>query len=150
MWFNQLASVPDPGSDELERFVDAVVQFLDFAISDPDLQYLWADDPGLDTLARNTFDLDVRPAAESLKQAIPRTPAQQLVDHGLIGRPMQFKLRVMDAVGKRWDQVKGTIGVREWFRKIVEAIDAALGSLIDATGAGGLIKEFKDALLALG
>ena len=38
----------------------------------------------------------------------------------------------------------------EWFRKIIEAIDAALDSLIAAAGGvGGLVKEFKDALLAL-
>lgn len=46
--------------------------------------------------------------------------------------------------------MRGQFSIREWFRKIIEAIDAALGSLIDAAaGIGGLLKEFKDALLAL-
>jgi hypothetical protein len=56
----------------------------------------------------------------------------------------------MDSIGRRWNHVRGQFSIREWFRKIIEAIDAALGSLIDAAaGIGGLLKEFKDALLAL-
>jgi len=53
-------------------------------------------------------------------------------------------------LGGLQEKVRGQFSVREWFKKIIDAIDAILDSLIDAAcGTGGLIKEFKDALGAL-
>ena len=56
----------------------------------------------------------------------------------------------MDSIGRKWEQVRGQFTMREWFSRIIDAIDAALDSLIAAAGGvGSLIKEFKDALRAL-
>jgi hypothetical protein len=134
----------------LKSFVDAVVTFLGFVLSDPQFEFLWQDDLALGPMAKATFAADVRPAAEVLKAAIPGIPQQSLADHGLIGDAMHFKLMVMDAIGRKWTRVSGGFGIRDWFRRIVEAIDAALQSLVSAAGVGGLLVEFKDALLALG
>jgi hypothetical protein len=46
--------------------------------------------------------------------------------------------------------VRSQFRIRGWFKRLIEAIDAVLDSLIEAAGGvGGLIKEFKDALSAL-
>jgi hypothetical protein len=57
--------------------------------------------------------------------------------------------KVLASISRRWDNVKGLLTVRSWFKQICEAIDVILDSLIQAVGAGGIIKEFKDALSAL-
>lgn len=89
-----------------------------------------------------------------------RTLEAKLFTHGLTGRPLKFKLWVLDSIGNQWEHLREPrdwrgrfrrqLSIREWFKKIIEAIDAVLDSLIDAAGgAGGLIKEFKDALSSL-
>jgi hypothetical protein len=72
---------------------------------------------------------------------------------------LKFKLRVLNTVANRWKRIReqfkvGTLrrmhAAREWFKKIIETIDAVLDSLIEAaSGAGGLIRQFKDALRSL-
>jgi hypothetical protein len=29
----------------------------------------------------------------------------------------------MDSIGRRWNQMRGQFSIREWFRKIIEAIE---------------------------
>jgi hypothetical protein len=150
MWFSELSIVQNPGRDELQTFVEATRNFIDFVLEAPELSFLWEDDQTLADLARETFKNDVRRVADMLRETIPTIPQDLLMIHGLIGRPMRFKFRVMDTIGRQWDRVRGQFTVREWFRRIIEAIDAALDSLIAAAGGvGSLLKEFKDALLAL-
>ncbi len=150
MWFSELSIVQNPGRDELQGFVEATRNFIDFVLEAPELSFLWEDDQTLADLAHETFNTDVRQSADALRETIPTIPQDLLRIHGLIGRPMRFKFRVMDAIGRQWDRVRGQFTVREWFRRIIEAIDAALDSLIAAAGGvGSLLKEFKDALLAL-
>ena len=63
---------------------------------------------------------------------------------------MRFKLAVVDSIGRQWDRVRRQFTVREWLKRIFDAIDAILDSIIAAAGGvGGLVKEFKDALSAL-
>ncbi len=150
MWFDELAAVQNPDRDELQGFVEATMAFLGFVLEEPDFRFLWEDNGDLAALARETFDRDVRPSARDLQAAIPDIPQDALSVHGLIGRPMEFKFRVIGTIDRRWDRVRGQFSVREWFKRIVEAIDAVLGSLIAAAGGvGGLLKEFKDALSSL-
>jgi hypothetical protein len=94
-----------------------------------------------------------------MRDVIGKIPAPLLDQHGLRNRPLKFKLRVLNSIANRWRKIqeqfkagtlKRMLAAREWFKKVVEAIDAVLDSLIEAAGgAGGLIKEFKDALRAL-
>ncbi|HET6419832.1 MAG TPA: hypothetical protein VFG19_06740 [Geobacteraceae bacterium] len=151
MWFTDVANVANPEREELDRFITGVENFLAFVIENlSEFSFLWEDAPELRELAMETFHKDVREGVFHLRQEIPRIPEKQLVFHGLIHRPMRFKLKVLDSIGQKWETVRGQFSVRDWLKKIIEAIDAILDSLIHAAGgAGGIIKEFKDALSAL-
>jgi hypothetical protein len=153
IWFSDIALNENPGFTELDLFVDRTIEFLDFVL-DPakngfdDFGFLWEGEPELHTLAWETFRYDITESAVSLKKA-EKSP-DQLAVHGLTGRPMHFKLRALNSIAKQFDSVREQFSVRDWFKKVIEAIDAILDSLIEAAGgAGGMIKEFKDILSAL-
>ena len=166
MSFSELAQVENPGPRELRSFVDEVCNFLKYIISDSgELNFLWGDNTRLRELAMESLDADIiGKSAKSLLDAIKETSEQRLDDHGLMGRPLFFKFQVIAIIEsgreaalagepmpdipvprnwRKWFTVRG------WFKKMVDAIDAVLDSLIAATGSGGAIKEFKDALRAL-
>ncbi len=150
MWFTDVAAHPNPGTLQLGAFLENVRTFLAFSLEANELEFLWRDNRNLRAMAFQTFTQDVVPGIRRLQAAIPEIPDGALKEHGLLGLPLKFKLSVADTVGRRWDAVKRNLNVREWFARIIDAIDAILDSLIDAAGgAGGLIKEFKDALRAL-
>jgi len=149
--FLPLASVTDPGRNELSAFTRDVESFLGFVIDSPDdFGFLWENDPALLPMARETLREDVPRAGASLRDVIPSIETRRLEAHGLLGRPFRFKLNVLASIARRWEQVRGRLSVRGWFRQMVDAIDAILDSLIDAAaGVGALLKEFKDALASL-
>ena len=150
MWFTQIAIVQNPDKEQLRQFVDAVLRFLQFVLSEEEFSFLWEVDPELRPLAQETFDRDVAESAVELQNAIEVATRAALMTHGLLGRPARFKYRVLTAVADQWERVRGQFSVREWFKRVVEAINAILKSLSEATGgAGGIIIEFKDALSAL-
>jgi len=151
MWFTDIARVGNPGRAELVAFVTGVETFLHFVLQEPnEFNFLWEDEPGLRGLALETFQNDVRESAAVLRKTIPGIPEPLLRSHGLLHRPVKFKFSVLDSIGRGWESVRGQFSVREWLKRMFEAIDAILDSLIHAAaGVGGLIKEFKDALLAL-
>jgi hypothetical protein len=150
MWFSDIAKAHNPGPNELVTFVDNVQKFLSFVLEEKAFSFLWETDDRLRGLAIETFQTDVREAASVLKQSIPVIPAIQSHIHGLSGRALRFKLAVIDAVTNKWQSHRVNINPREWLKRAIDAIDALLDSLIAAAGgAGGLIKEFKDALRAL-
>jgi hypothetical protein len=149
--FAKIASEENPGPHELRSFVDGTVEFLNVVLTDENFSFLWESEPELHELAIDTFEHDVLESASQLKEASYEISERSLIDHGLIGRPMRFKLRVLDFIGRNWKRkIQGQFSVREWLKKIIDAIDAILDSLIDAAGGkGGMIKEFKDAVAAL-
>jgi len=151
MWFSEIASVSNPGREQLSQFISGVEQFLAFVIENSnDFAFLWEDAPELQGLAQDTFNQDVRRGANDLRRAIPEISERVLAVHGLVGKPMRFKLKVVDSIGRRWEQVRGQFSIREWLKQIFDAIDAILDSVIHAAGGvGGLIMEFKEALSAL-
>ena len=149
--FLPLAAVQNPGTAELSDFTRAVELFLKFVLDQRDyFGFLWEDDIELYSLAQETFALDVPRAGATLRDVIPRINVERLDAHGLRGRPLRFKFNVLASLSRRWDRIKGSLSIRGWFKQMVEAIDAILDSLLDAAGGvGGLLKEFKDALVAL-
>lgn len=152
MWFTDIADSEDPGRRELQLFVQNVRSFLGFVLENTnDFRFLWEYSPELHELAWETFRFDISEGVGvELDHMIHDIPTEKLRRHGLEGRPLRFKFKVLDAIGNQWEKVKGQLSVREWFKKIIESIDAILDSLIDAAGGvGGIIKEFKDALNAL-
>jgi hypothetical protein len=151
MWFDEVAASENPGKPELAQFLWNLRTFFAFVLEDGRFGFLWERSPGLRDLAQETFRFDVAEGAGiDLDRAIPEIPTQRLRAHGLVGRPLKFKFRVLASIAGQWENLRDGLSVRAWFRKVVEAIDAILDSLIDAAGgAGGLIKEFKHALMAL-
>jgi hypothetical protein len=160
MWFEDIAKADEPGVSELMQFTNGVEACLEFVLEQrQEFAFLWEDEPELWELAQDTYRNDVRPAAGRMRDVIGKIPGPLLSEHGLRGRPLKFKLRVLNSIANRWRRIReqfkeGTLkrmlAAKEWFKKVVEAIDAVLDSLIEAAGgAGGLIKEFKDALRAL-
>ncbi len=149
-WFSKIAKVQEPGKKELRQFVDAVFDFLNFVLDHPgDFEFLWQGREELRLLASETFLGDVREIGGSeLRGAIRNISQQTLQSHGLSGRALRFKLKVVDSIATMWGSVNG-LGIPGWLKRVIEAIDAILGSLVEAAHAGGIIKEFKDALGAL-
>ena len=150
MWFTEIAQVEEPGKEELQRFVDAVLKFLEFVLEHPDdFAFLWQGRQELLELARETFTADVNEiGGPELRAAIGEIDSQALRSHGLAGRALRFKLKVVDSISSMWGNLTGA-SIPGWLKQTIDAIDAILGSLVEATGAGGIIKEFKDALSAL-
>ena len=149
--FLGIASVENPGRGELAQFSRDVESFLRFVVAESnDFDFLWTDAPDLHRLAQEIVREDIPRSANALRDAIPSISESRLDVHGLRGRPLRFKLGVVAHLARLWERVKGNLTVRAWFKKICEAIDAVLDSLIEAAGAiGAAIKEFKDALVAL-
>jgi len=152
MWFEEIAKAENPGKKELKMFVQDVRGFLGSVLENSqDFGFLWAENPELHDLALDTYKHDIlNGAGLRLDSAIPKIGPRSLNDHGLEGRPLKFKFGVLASISNQWTQARASFSIRDWFKKIVDAIDAILDSLIDAAGgAGGLIKEFKDALSSL-
>lgn len=151
MWFTEIANAENPRRAELHKFVDATLEFLAFVVDRPnEFAFLWEDDPELLALAQQTFRADVRERAFELHRAIPALTEAVFIAHGLLGRPMHFKLRVLSSIADQWERVREQVTIRDWLKRVIEAIDAILESLVDAAGGlGGIIKEFKDSLSAL-
>ncbi|MCW5977320.1 MAG: hypothetical protein KIT09_04550 [Bryobacteraceae bacterium] len=149
-WFSDLAEVPDPGREHLARFVREVMRLLAHVLETDAASVLWELNPELREMARGAFESDVQRGAEELLSAIPEVPERALVQHGLTGRAARFKYNVMAAVSRGWGAVRDHFTIGGGFKRVVEAIDAHLDSLIAVTGGvGGVVKEFKDALMAL-
>lgn len=150
MWFDHLGQAPETGRNELHAFMAAVRNFLHDVLRDREnFGFLWNLDPELERLAQETFETDIQQGFGEMEKGIYEAQDRRLHGHGLLGRPLRFKLRVVAALGRRWERVRGQFSARAWFKRMVDAIDALLDSLIEAVGAGGVIKEFKDALAAL-
>ena len=97
MWFDEIASSENPGKAELVLFVRNLRDFLRFVLEDrQSFGFLWEQFPGLHDLAQETFQFDVAEGAGlDLDRAIPNLSTERLRAHGLIGRPLKFKLRVL-------------------------------------------------------
>jgi hypothetical protein len=150
IYFQNLSGSDSPGVPELHLFVREVRDFLKHVVSSPsEFGFLWADNPDLEALARDTFREDVSPGVALLDHAIVAIPETQLRLHGLRGAALKFKLTVIETIAQGWERIKDQFSARDWFKKMCDAIDALLDSLIQAAGVGGVIKEFKDALAAL-
>ena len=142
MWFDSIASTEQPGRHELQAFVYGDQEFLAFVLEQTDaFGFLWEDQPELLEQARETFALDVAErGVPELVQAIDAIPPEALHAHGLEGRPLRFKLRVLKAVANLWPRLRPQWSIRDWLKKIIDAIDAVLGSLVEAAGGpGGIV-----------
>ena len=78
----------------------------------------------------------------ALTTAIDKASAAGLEDHGLFGPELGYKLKTIDHA-----KTKATGLFTGWKKKLLELIDNLLDSIIEVLGAGGAMKELKDALV---
>lgn len=153
MWFTNLLEFEDPDRDELKLFVDDVQRFLrDVLFELRELQELFDGNDDLLGRARDAYgSREMVVGFDELTEAINWIDPTKMERHGLYGVNLRFKFGVLGHISGEFSRrLNDQFSVRGWFQRIVAAIDALLDSLIDAAGgAGGLIKEFKDALGAL-
>ena len=181
MWFNDAANSREYGRTELSKFVNGTSDFLKFVLENhDDLSFMWEGREQLLPLAYETFRLDVVPMFVRVEGFVGDIHEEALEEHGLKGRPLQFKLRMLDALAQElfrfftrlkrrwrpfkwieeyriwpqrlwnWGKVRKQLKVREWLKKVFEAVDAILDSILNALpnpiGQGN--KEYKDMLSA--
>lgn len=123
----------------LEEFIEDVVRFLRMVA--------FNDEPNWKPIFRESLIGPMQAATEGLNYHSDRARKQirvlgedQIRDHGLSGNELRFKLAVInDAYG-----ASGGIWTFPGWRRLIEAIDVLLESILAATGAGTAVSEVKD------
>lgn len=156
MVFDDFSNMENPGRDELVQFIKKVVEFLDIIVANQDqrFNFLWEGSPELQQQAQATFEADIIPSANALIEHIPELDETQIERHGLSGQPLAFKFAVIGTISRQWENVRDALRLPEWLKRLIDAIDVVLKSIIDAAtitmpGIGGALVEFKDAIAAL-
>jgi molecular chaperone GrpE (heat shock protein) len=141
----------DPDRKELALFLKETVNLLGFLVNAEDFRdRLWRGDENLRQLGAQSFEKDVIPAAKNLESALHNISPDDLKYHGLTGTAARFKYKVIAKLARAWRRHKGEFTVGKTLRSLLEAVDAVLDSMVSAAnGNGGLIKEFKDVIMAL-
>jgi hypothetical protein len=134
--------VYDPASDPrriLAHFVISVRDFIDELVRenrDPRGRPLFVE--GLLEFMRPGWE-EGRPIFESLAVAISDARLDRVQEHGLSGQQLRFKLEVIRYLNQRYLAIgKGIL------KKLLDAIDTLLKSIIKAAGLGDAAEELKD------
>ena len=85
---------------------------------------------------------EIKLHAERLIEKIHKLSDNAIYDHGLTGNQLSLKFSI---IKYRYEKFLSS-RTGKLLRKLLYAIDTLLDSIIDATGVGGAVKEFKDAL----
>ena len=151
MLFAEFVEIAEPTREHLVMFVGETVELLRLAVDSDDLaDRLFRKDAAFREMARGSFHTDVIPAAQDLQLAINNIPDEQLERHGLLGSAARFKYGAIARLAEEWRVWRGRLTAALTFRHLLEAVDALLDSLIQAAGGiGAVLKEFKDATMAL-
>lgn len=178
--FQDLANNGNPTSKDLLVFVGRVREFLGFIIEGEKFEWLWDELPdGIRDSAKVTYRQYVAEGVGLVvDKAIPEIDPKMLELHGLVSTPQYFKFQViahaeegfkssLDEMYPVTDDMASKIAaaakraekhrwysVRDWFKKLIAAIDATLDSILKCVdfvmpGAGGILKEIKDAVMAI-
>jgi hypothetical protein len=145
---------PSFEKESLKEFMRETLRVLQDFCTEGALNKIFGSNYQLIKLAENTFSEDVIPAIEKTIESIGEIRDDILDYHGLRFRAAEFKYRALIHNVRKWEATikrnRGMITIGKTFRSAFEAIDVILDSLIDAvgTGLGGLVKEFKDMLMA--
>tara|TARA_B100001971_G_C18107890_1_gene492544 strand:- start:195 stop:716 length:522 start_codon:yes stop_codon:yes gene_type:complete len=172
MWYQGLVEIENPGREELHKFIHLTRGFLGEIVNGKGFRWLWEDYGHLRELAIVTYNRSIAegPGLE-IDQAIFEIPQVLLERHGLSAESLHFKFSVIatldeelygflpdqfddDQEGGVIDWVKRNFSIREWFKKLITAIDATLDSILKCAdwvmpGVGGIIKEFKDTIVSI-
>lgn len=126
----------------LAEFLRNTQQFISNTVetgTDPNGNYLFYDE--LRPVMRAAWE-EVREHFDRAYGALQEVSDNRLWLHGLTGSQLGFKLGVVNWIGQRYARLDG----KSLFRKLIDAIDTLLESILDALGVGGAISEFKDAM----
>jgi hypothetical protein len=82
---------------------------------------------------------------EEAERRIRGLSPARMIAFGLFGAQLRLKLRVIDRLRENWL----TNGGKEILKKLIDAIDTLLDSLLAATGIDEALKELKDILSGL-
>jgi hypothetical protein len=128
----------------LTKFLDSVETQLDEAVKTAPGDLI---PEALHARANAAFN-DVRPVFGQMKAAMPHLTDTDLIDHGLQAGPqLGYKLALVNHQNTQLQAPNNPPKRRRGiFRKLLEAIDVLLKSLIKAVGLGDALEEFKDAL----
>lgn len=85
---------------------------------------------------------DVSGRFDGLVLAVEQLPDEVIQRHGLEGAQLEFKLGTVRTSSRLYSRY----GTGRLLRRLLEAIDTLLDSILDATGFGSAISEFKDAV----
>lgn len=82
---------------------------------------------------------EMGPYFSEAHDALAHADAENLRRHGLVGEQLKFKLAVVNHHEKRFKKTKK----HRWLRRLLNAMDDFLKSILDAAGVGGAIDELK-------
>lgn len=147
----------DPVSAEeagphLAEFLGWVESFLEFVSENSGFNGILSDLFDGDLISRLPLALrEVRETGvfERAKRLAVEVRAADVIDHGLFGAQLQWKLaNTKSALGDFLAVLtgEGTGPLSRVFDRLVKVIDALLDSILDAIKAGGAIKELKEAV----
>jgi hypothetical protein len=77
----------------------------------------------------------------TFEAAIKRASDRDLESHGMVGSQLSYKLQVIEYIKEKAFHFSG------WKKKLLDAIDTFLDSILSALGVGEALKELKDALV---
>ena len=77
---------------------------------------------------------------DRLRERIPEIPKENVVDHALEGPQLTMKLRIVRYFADNFQELGGV----SVFKRLLDSLEGLLDSIIDASGTGGAVKEFKD------
>lgn len=85
---------------------------------------------------------EAQPEFERVLAAVPEMSRQTLIDHGLGGFQLTFKLETIQELFRSLQRAAS----RRALRRLLEGIDTLLDSILDAAGAGSALSELKDTI----
>lgn len=124
------------------QFLVVVQEFLSKLVEsgvDPDGVPIFADE--LRDSMREAW-IEIRPRFEEAEARVLEVPEERLVGYGLAGAQLEFKLNVITWVWQRYLQSGG----KDMLRKLLNAIDTLLKSILGVIAVGDAIVEFKESL----
>lgn len=80
---------------------------------------------------------------EQLEAAATNAPKKAIQDHGLYGKQAELKRAV---IGRAYDRYRARPGT-QLLKRLLQAIENFLKSVLAALGVGAAVDEFKDALM---
>lgn len=139
-----MAKFSDEDRDQLVDFLNSTLELIK-SLATEHLNLFPQDLQQAITAAWLEFDRDFdKPQAEATIRALR---SDRAIWAGLYGEQLKLKLAVIRYWREKWDQDRATFGFgKKILKKLIDAIDTVLGSIIAAAGLDEALKELKDIL----